>query len=146
MSKHFGTIQSNVWLPYQLSLGPVFNRFFEGMKEGKIWANRCPSCKKVLVPARTFCPDCNVNMDEWVEASQEGQVVSWVGAAQAVYGAPVDAPFIGALIRLDGTDCGFLHLIGEIDAAEMKRGTRVKAVWNSEKSGWMTDIKYFAPV
>ncbi|MEW6262516.1 MAG: Zn-ribbon domain-containing OB-fold protein [Thermodesulfobacteriota bacterium] len=146
MSKHFGTIQSLVWLPYQFSLGPVFSRFLEGMKEERIWANRCPQCHKVLVPARTFCPECYVDMAEWEEASQEGEVVSWVGASRNVYGAPVEAPFVGALIRLDGTDCNFLHLIGEADTTEIKRGTRVKALWNREKSGWMTDIKYFVPV
>lgn len=145
MAKHFNTVKSNVWLPYHFSLGPAFNRFFEGLKEEKILGNKCPKCNKVLVPARSFCPECNVDMDEWIELAQEGEVVSWTRAAQEFFGAPAETPFIGALIRLDGTDCNFLHIIPDV-GAKLEKGTRVRAVWNEEKKGGMMDIKHFAPV
>lgn len=150
MAKHFSTLKHNVWLPYKFAVGPVFNRFYEGLKEEKIWGNKCPECRKVLVPARTFCPKCNVDMDEWVEVSQEGKVTAWTLADYEFFGMPVDHPFIGALIRLDGTDCDFLHLIGGLKLddlktvkSKVKKDTRVKAVWNGEKKGHLLDIKYF---
>ena len=153
MAKYFSTLKHNVWLPYRFALGPVFHRFFEGLKEEKIWGNKCPRCGKVLVPARTFCPECKLDMDEWVQVSQEGQVAAWTLAAKEFYGAPVEPPFIGALIRLDGTDCDFLHLVGGFETTDLetvkskiKRGTRVKAVWSEEKKGNMLDLKYFQPV
>ena len=152
MAKHFNTMEHSIWLPYQFAVGPVFHRFYEGLKEEKILGNRCPACGKVLVPARTFCTECYVDMDEWIEVSQEGEVVTWTLANCDFYGMPVSTPFIGALIRLDGTDCNFLHLIGGIDVSDdavrnkIKRGSRVKAVWNEEKKGHMLDIKYFKPV
>ena len=153
MAKHFSTLEHDVWLPYKFAVGPVFQRFYEGLKEEKILGNRCPQCNRVLVPARSFCPKCNVDMDEWVEVSQEGEIVTWTVANEPFFGMPVETPFIGALIRLDGTDCDLLHLVGGIDlgspdaiADKVKKGTRVKAVWRAEREGHMLDIHYFMPI
>ncbi|MBW1786169.1 MAG: Zn-ribbon domain-containing OB-fold protein [Deltaproteobacteria bacterium] len=153
MTKHFSTMEHDVWLPYRFALGPAFYKWFEGLKEEKIWGTKCPKCGKVLVPARSFCPDCNADMDEWVEVAQEGEIVAWVQANRPFYGAPVEPPFIAALIRLDGTACNFLHLVGGLDGgdaeaakAKVRRGSRVKAVWADEKKGHMLDLKYFQPV
>ena len=153
MTKHFSTMEHDVCLPYRFALGPDFHKWFEGLKEEKIWGTKCPQCSKVLVPARTFCPECNADMDEWVEVAQEGEIVSWVQANRPFYGAPVEPPFFAALIRLDGTACNFLHLVGGQDGgdaeaakAKVRRGSRVKAVWADEKKGHMLDLKYFQPV
>ena len=150
MTKHFATLRHDVWLPYKFAVGPVFERFYEGLIQEKIWGNKCPRCKKILVPARTFCPECLVDMDDWVEVSQKGKVVTWTLANYPFYGAPVELPFVGALIRLDGCDCDFLHLIGGTDLEEvsalkskLKKGSEVRAVWNEQKNGHMLDIQYF---
>jgi len=153
MAKHFHTLKHNIWLPYRFAVGPVMFRFYEGLMAEKILANRCPQCRKVLVPPRTFCPACNVDMDEWVEVGPEGTVVSWTLADYEFYGRPVDPPFIGALIQLDGADVNFLHLVGGLDLDDrtavenrVKRGARVRAVWAGEKKGHLLDIKYFQPI
>jgi uncharacterized OB-fold protein len=153
MAKHFQTLRHDVWLPYKFAVGPTFNRFYEGLKEKKILGNQCSKCGKILVPARTFCPTCYGDMGEWIEVSQQGEVVSWTLANYEFVGRPVGPPFIGALIRLEGTDCNFLHLIGGFDLSnqdmvrsKIKQGVRVKAVWSDEKTGHLLDIKYFEPV
>ncbi len=153
MTKNYSTLRHEVWLPYKYSVGPVFQRFYEGLKQEKLLGNKCPVCKKVYVPARTFCPACYVDMGEWKELAQEGEIIAWVIANEDFFGMPVDTPFVGALIRLDGTDCNFLHIVGGIDLNDGKavktkinRGMKVKAVWRSEKSGHMTDILYFKPL
>jgi uncharacterized OB-fold protein len=150
MAKHFSTNQHNVWLPYHNALGPAFTKFFEGLKEEKIWGTRCPNCSKILVPGRSFCPECNVDATDWVELSQEGKVISWTVIREEFVGAPAKAPYISALIQLDGTDCKLLHVVDGDNAwdkdrteAQINCGTRVKAVWCEEKKGHMTDIKYF---
>jgi uncharacterized OB-fold protein len=150
VAKNFSTLEHQVWLPYKLALGPTFYRFYEGLKEEKILGNQCPKCGKILVPPRTFCPWCFVDMEEWKEVSQQGSVVTWCQANYKFFGMPTDPPFVGALIRLDGTDCNFLHLIGNFDLSaqdlikrKIKRGTRVKAVWSDIKKGHMLDIKHF---
>ncbi len=149
MTKNYSTLRHTVWLPYNFAVGPVFFRFYEGLKEGKILGNQCPKCKKTLVPARTFCPSCYVDMGDWKEVSQEGAIVSWTVANKPFLGMPIDPPFIAALIRLDGTDCSFLHLVGGFDTdtlnRKIKKGTRVRAFWSTEKKGHLMDIQYFRP-
>jgi uncharacterized OB-fold protein len=91
-------------------------------------------------------------MGEWVELSQNGEIVTWTWAGLPFLGMPVQPPFVAALIRLNGTDCDLLHLIGGIDVsspdkvnAAIRRGTSVKAVWADERRGHMLDIRYFEP-
>ena len=80
-------------------------------------------------------------------------MIAWALTDYEYFGMPTKAPFINSVIRLDGADCAFLHLLGgfemtNIDAVRkiVKNGMRVKAVWNKEKNGEIMDIKYFEPV
>jgi len=146
-------IETDARIPYELAVGSTWYRFYEGFKKEKIFGTRCPKCSRVLVPARTFCSRCFVDMDDWVEVSQEGAVVSWVVTNYEYFGMPTKPPFINSLIRLDETDCGFMHLIGGVDLSDLDRvsekvqnGMKVKAVWRKEKTGCIMDIQYFEPV
>jgi len=149
----YDILTDKVAIPYEIAAGPTWTRFFEGFRQEKIYGTRCRKCKRVLVPARSFCPRCFVDTDEWIEISQEGSIVSWALTEYEYYGMPTKPPFIGALIRLDGTDSNFLHLIGGFDLSDpefvrktVKNGMKVRAVWNKEKKGHIMDIKYFEPV
>jgi uncharacterized OB-fold protein len=153
MPKHYSTHQHFVWLPYHFAVGTAYKRWFDGLKDGKILGNRCPKCSKTMVPPRSFCPECNVDITEWVEVSQEGTIVTWTGVNKSFSSAPSDSPYICALVRLDGTDCNFLHLVaGDPTGAssgspgKIMRGGRVRAVWNEDRKGHLLDIKYFQPV
>ena len=145
-------IKAEARIPYELAMGPAWHRFFEGLKEEKIWGTRCPECRRVLVPARTFCPRCFVDMREWIEVSGEGELAGWALTDYEYFGMPTKPPFITAVVHLDGSDCGFMHLLGGIDLGDLeavrkgvKNGMRVKVVWNQEKKGGIMDIRYFTP-
>ncbi len=153
MSKEYKTIKTEIRLPYELAYGATWTRFFNGMEQKKIYGNQCPKCGRVLVPARSFCPRCFVDMGDWIEVAQEGTVIAWVYTNYKYYGMPTEPPFIGALIRLDGTDVNFLHLLGGFDLSNfdecrkiVKNGMKVKAVWNDERKGHIMDLKYFKPL
>jgi len=145
-------IEAEARVPYELAVGPTWHRFYEGFKKEKIFGTRCSQCDRVLVPARSFCSRCFVDMDEWVEVSQEGAVISWVITNYEYFGMPTKPPFINAAVLLDGTDCGFMHLMGGVDLSDLDRvgenvktGMKVRAVWRKEKTGCIMDIKYFEP-
>ena len=150
--KEYRTIETEVRLPYRLAYGQTWTRFFEGMKEEKIYGSRCDKCGRVLVPARTFCPRCFIDTDEWVECSQEGELIAWAYVNYRYFAQPIDPPFVSALIKLDGTDVNFLHILGgfpldDLEAVRKKvaTGMRVRAVWEEEKLGHILDIAYFTP-
>lgn len=149
---NYDILKDEVVIPYRIAYGPVWTRFFDGMKNGKIYGTRCASCQRVLVPARSFCPRCFVETGDWVEVSGRGRVISWALTDYEYFGMPTKPPFIGALIRLDGSDTNFLHLVGGIDLEDrdevrkkVKNGMYVKAVWKEVKNGDILDIKYFEP-
>jgi uncharacterized OB-fold protein len=153
MAKEYRTIRNDVALPYQWALGKTWTRFFDGLKEEKIWGTKCAPCGKVFVPARTFCPDCLKDMTEWVEVGQEGKIITWTLVRAKYFGQVKEPPYIIAQIRLTGSHCGFHHFIGGIDMGDVKKmkqklkaGAKVKAVWSSEKKADIHDIAYFAPV
>ncbi|MFH1349326.1 MAG: Zn-ribbon domain-containing OB-fold protein [Pseudomonadota bacterium] len=151
--KGYPILEAEAIIPYESAFGPTWHGFFEGFKEEKIFGTRCSKCNRVLVPARSFCPRCFVDMEEWVEVSNEGEVVAWALTDYEYFGMPTKPPFVSALIKLDGTDCSFLHLIGGFDLRDLetvrktiKNGMKVRAVWEKEKKGQIMDIKYFEPV
>lgn len=153
MESQARTLKASIDLPYEVSLGDTWARFFDGLANREIWGVRCEKCHRVLVPARSFCPRCFTDTDDWVKVSDEGSLVAWVLTNYRYHAQPIEPPFITGLIRLDGTDVNFMHLVGGFDVGDLgearKRltpGARVKAVWKEERSGHILDIDHFALV
>lgn len=146
-------IEAEAKIQYEVALGSTWYRFFEGLKDEKIFGTRCPKCRRVLVPARTFCPRCFVDTEEWVEVSQVGELVAWALTDFEFFDMPTKAPFLSAFIHLEGANSNFLHLLGGFDLKNIdtvrktvQNGMRVKAVWRENKTGSILDIKYFEPI
>ncbi len=153
MSKEYRTTPNNVALPYRWALGKAWTRFFDGLKEEKIFGTKCKKCSKVYVPARSFCPECLGNMEEWVEVGQEGTITSWSMVCNKYHAQAKEPPYVQALIRLKGSDNDFFHIIGGIDITDTKNifkkikiGTKVKAIWRETKNADINDISYFTPI
>ena len=92
---------------YLYSYGEI-SKFFKEVKENKkLYATKCPSCKKVWMHPRGHCPDCYTEM-EWVPLSGKGTVESAAYCFHApgvrVADALGDLPFVLAVIKLDGAD------------------------------------------
>ncbi len=139
-------------LPFRHTAGRVAGHFFEGLKEKRVLALRCPRCRRVLLPPRPFCERCFVPLDDWVEVGQEGTVEAFTVCYARFTGLP-DPPYCQALVKLDGADSALMHLLGEVELEDMERmkdavqiGMRVEAVWRDERVGGIQDIKYFRPV
>jgi uncharacterized OB-fold protein len=51
------------------------------------------------------------------------------------------------MIRIDGTDSGLLHWLGDVDPADARIGMRVEAVLKpqSQRTGSVLDIVHFRP-
>jgi len=50
-------------------------------------------------------------------------------------------------MRMDGTDGGLVHYLGEVDSRDVRIGMQVEAVFKpkKERKGSIFDIKYFRP-
>jgi uncharacterized OB-fold protein len=153
MAKEYRTIRNDVALPYQWALGKTWTRFFDGLKEERILGTKCNGCGRVYVPARSFCPSCFTDTMEWVDVPPRGTLVTWTMVNTSYFGQVKEPPYILAVIRLEGTDCGFHHFLDGFDITDEKErkrklrtGAKVKAVWRSRKNADIGDIAWFAPV
>ncbi len=142
-------------IPYLHSAGKHATKFFQEIKDNKrIMGSRCPRCKKVLIPPRSFCERCFVPTAGWVEVSDKGKIEA-VSINYMEYEGLPKPPYAIAFIRLDGADSCLMHFVGGVDLKNVEKakdrvkiGTEVKAVWKDKgkREGRMTDIHYFKPV
>jgi uncharacterized OB-fold protein len=63
-------------LRYQLGVSKL-QRFFEGLKEGKIYATRCNMCGSKFFPPRVDCPKCLTSDVNWIPLDPEGELLTY---------------------------------------------------------------------
>jgi uncharacterized OB-fold protein len=49
-------------------------KFWEGLKEGKVYATKCNACGKIFFPPNGDCSSCLSKELEWVELSKEAEI------------------------------------------------------------------------
>jgi hypothetical protein len=49
-------------------------KFYEGLREGKVYATRCKDCGKIYFPPNVDCAECLSMGLEWVELSNEAEI------------------------------------------------------------------------
>ena len=136
-----------IYIPNTFSAGAVGSRFLIELRDKKrIMGMRCPTCNRVYVPARSICKDCFEQLDEWVEISDKGTVLTYATDYETKSIQPTGAPIVYGIIKLDGADTGFVHMLGEVDPEKLRVGMRVQAVFQKEREGSILDIKYFKPI
>jgi len=130
------------------AVGIAGERFFrEIMENGRFLGTRCPECGLTYVPPRLYCERCLAHLEEWVAVPNTGRVHTFTVVHVGLDGNPLPEPRVLAFVRLDGTDGGLVHYLGEVDPGEVSIGTRVEAVFKdkAEREGRITDIAYFRP-
>ncbi len=136
-----------IYIPNPYSAGAVGSRFLIALRDKKkIMGTRCPTCNRVYVPARSSCKDCFGQLDEWVEVSDKGTLLTYTICHEANCVQPVAVPIVYGIIQLDGADNGFVHMLGEIEPEQLRIGMRVQAVFKEKREASILDIRYFKPL
>jgi uncharacterized OB-fold protein len=139
--------ESRIKIPYSWQAGETASHFLLNLKDKlKFQGKKCNKCSKVLIPPRKTCPYCFAETGDWVDVSGEGVVETFTIVRRDTGIMPAKVPFAYAIIKLDGADTGFIHMLGGVDLDEIKEGMRVKAVFSEQREGKLLDIKYFEPV
>ena len=136
-----------VELDYLYAASPEESLFYTSLSEGKLVGQRCPECGKVYIPPRSACPADGTPTAEEVPLPDTGTVTTFCIVNVPFLGQRITPPYVSAYVLLDGADIAFLHLILDIEAAEVRMGMRVKAVWKPEDEWGTTieNISHFAP-
>lgn len=144
MSEYSGPT-TTVEMPYVRTLGPVMSRFFTGLRDGEIWANKTEG-GTVMCPPFEYDPSSGHDaVDEWVQLDGSGTVTTWAWIDEPLRDHLLQEPFAWALIRLDGADTDLVHAVRVADKGQMRSGMRVAARWRDERVGHMRDIECFEP-
>jgi len=63
-------------LLYKESIGG-FERYFEGLKKGVVYASRCRECSTIYYPPREICPKCKSSNVEWFTVNKRGKLLTY---------------------------------------------------------------------
>lgn len=134
-------------MPYKYSVGSLASKFFIQLRDSKkIHGVKCPKCNIVIVPPRSVCIKCFSKIEDLVELSGKGTLVTYTVVH---YDSPVQAmkpPYAIGVIKLDGADTAITHFIGEVDFKDLKSGMKLEPVFNETRNANILDIKYFRPL
>jgi uncharacterized OB-fold protein len=141
MTEPLEVMEHLVTLTYREELPPNTVRFGEALIDGRIIGQKCPSCGRVYLPPKDFCPlDVIVlGPKNDVEVADHGVVTGFtIITPVRYYGQTKTEPFIYASVLLDGSDAtlGGQDISG-LPADQVRVGLQVKAVWKpKDERGW----------
>jgi len=127
------SFHSEISMPYTLTPGRAAGTFLAEVKNRHIVGSRFPS-GRVVAPAQDFSSVDGEELESFVEAPQTGTLTAFTRVQGDVIG----------LIRLDGCDNDFAHLI-LADIADLSVGMRVRAEWADGVTESILAIKGFVP-
>ena len=138
---------------YAWDTGVAISRYLKELKNGQIIAKECRECNRIMLPPRMFCELCFRPSGDWVFVQDSG-VVNTFSICHVHWDASRvkedEKPYLPAVIEIDGASpgMGIMHLLGEVEPEKITIGMKVKAVWKreNERTGSVTDIKYFKPL
>lgn len=134
---------------YTYFAGEAASRFFAALREDRqIFGATCPSCKRVLVPARAFCDACFKRTTDWVPVGPEGTLETFTIITAAFPGLP-EPPIVMAYVTMDGADTALVNLVHGLDlsdiaaAAELLQSQpRIRAAFIDKPQGRITDFHF----
>jgi len=141
------TVDGEIQISYKWSLGKAGERFFTELRDNKkIMGTRCRQCGRILVPPRIFCEECFVEDMEWVEVKPQGTLLTFGDSYFSTDGKRLKEPWMLGIVRLEGSNGGLIHFIGESSPEDLKIGMRMEAVFKKKPEGNIMDILYFRPL
>jgi uncharacterized OB-fold protein len=141
--------QGDIPITSRYTAGIAGERFLREIKDNaRIVGTHCNGCDLTYVPATMFCERCFAELDEWVEVASQGTVFTYTVLNRDLDDQPLDSPAVLAYVKLEGSDGGLVHYLGEVDPAAVFIGMPVEAVFKeaSERKGSILDIDHFRPV
>jgi uncharacterized OB-fold protein len=108
-------------LVHRHALGRAGEAFARGVERGAIVAARCPQCRRVLLPPRTFCERCFVATVLVELPGRDGELFSFTIVRHGFAGSP-PVPYAIGYALLDGADTCFGALVDGFDPALVDGG------------------------
>lgn len=102
-------------------------KFYEGLKQGKVYATKCKDCGKIYFPPNVDCPECLTTGLDWVELSSEAEIVTFTYVVVRPTTFQQQKPYTVAIGRLNEGVKVLAWLTG-FKLSEIKVGMKAKLV------------------
>jgi hypothetical protein len=102
-------------------------KFWEGLKQGKVYATKCTKCGKLYFPPAADCPECLSSQMEWIELSDEAEVETFTHVVIRPTSFQQNKPYTVAIGKLKEGVKVLAWLTG-FKLSEIKVGMKVKLV------------------
>lgn len=112
-------------------------KFWEGLKEGKVYATKCKKCGKLYFPPAADCPECLTSDMEWVQLSDEAEIETFTYVVIRPTSFSQSKPYTVAIGRLEEGVRVLAWLTG-FKLSEIKVGLKVKLVAKITPEGNLT--------
>ncbi len=118
-------------------------KFWEGLKQGKVYGTKCKGCGKLYFPPSADCPHCLSTELEWIELSNEAEVETFTHVVIRPTTFQQNKPYTVAIGKVKEGVKVLAWLTG-FKLSEIKVGMKVKLVAKISPEG---DPTYeFVPV
>ena len=112
-------------------------KFWEGLKEGKIYATRCANCGRLYFPPSADCPNCSTASIEWVELSKEAEIETFTHVVIRPTPFQQNKPYTVAIGKLKEGVKVLAWLTG-FKLSEIKVGMKAKLAAKTTQEGTLT--------
>lgn len=142
-----GVVEGSIPVEFLYTHGRAGERFFRALKDGgKLLAARCPRCRELRLPPKTYCETCFVAVPEsaWEEVPLQGRLEAVARVHRSFDGTPLPEPLWMGFVRFEGATGGLLVPLVE-PAKPYRVGDRVagELIAPPRRTGALTDLAPF---
>jgi uncharacterized OB-fold protein len=113
-------------ITYRLPISRT-SKFWQGLKEGKIYATKCQKCGKLHFPPVADCGDCGSSNLKWTELNGEGKIETFTQIVVKPASFSEEADYIVAIGRLREGVRALAWLVG-VEREDVQVGMKVRLV------------------
>ena len=103
------------------------SKFWQGLKEGKIYATKCQKCGRLHFPPVADCGDCGSSNVNWIELDGEGEIETFTQVVVKPASFSNESNYIVAIARLKEGVRALAWLIG-VEREDVQVGMKVRLV------------------
>ena len=118
-------------------------RFWDGLKQGKIYATRCKKCGKAVFPPVADCAACFSSEMEWFELQGEAEIEAFTHIIIRPASFQQEKPYTVAIGRVQG-GLKVLTWLKDAKLSSIRVGMKVKLVVRPNSEG--EPIYLFVPM
>jgi uncharacterized OB-fold protein len=113
-------------LTYNLPISRT-SKFWQGLKEGKIYATKCQKCGKLHFPPVADCGNCGSSNLKWTELDGAGEIETFTQIVAKPASFSNEADYIVTIARLKEGVRALAWLVG-VEREDVQVGMKVRLV------------------